>query len=197
MKTTILAALIAVLATPTLAEIQIRNAYARSGMPGSSSGAAFMTIVNTGPGNDRLIGVATEAARKIELHANIVVDGIAQMRPLEDGIALPAGTLTQLMRGGDHVMLMGLVVPLVQDETIRITLIFEEAGEMLVDIPVDYLAIDPVGSNGALVAPVDTEADPDAVEGETGDETPIEEAAPEVAEDEPAVVREVPPPEND
>jgi copper(I)-binding protein len=165
LKRILLAAFIAVFATPTLAEIQIRNGYARSGMPGASSGAAFMTLVNTGPFDDRLIGVTTEAARKIELHSNVVVDGIAQMRPITEGIFLPTGALTVLARGGDHIMLMGLVTPLVQDQFVRITLIFEQAGEMTIDVPVDYLAIDPIGSNGALVEPEpEPEVEPEVVD---------------------------------
>jgi len=159
MKSFILAALIAAVATPSLAEIQIRNAYARSGMPGASSGGAYMTIVNTGPMADRLIGVATEEARKIQLHSNILVDGVAQMREITSGITLEPGTLTVLMRGGNHLMLMGLVTPLLQDDTIRITLIFEQAGEILIEIPVDYLAIDPLGSNGAVI---ETQAEAEA-----------------------------------
>lgn len=167
MKKLLLTAIAALMATQAYAEIDVRNAYARSGIPGATTGAAFMTLVNTGFSDDRLIDIITDVARKAEIHTTVMVDGIAQMRELDDGIALPAGGQHVLMRGGDHIMLMGLVEPLVQDGTIRITLVFEQAGELLIEIPVDYLATDPIGSNGALITP-----DPmPEVEGDTPETT--------------------------
>ena len=42
-----------------------------------------------------------------------------------------------MKRGGDHVMLMGLNDGLDAGETVKITLTFEKAGEIVVDVPVD------------------------------------------------------------
>ncbi|MEO1154600.1 MAG: copper chaperone PCu(A)C, partial [Pseudomonadota bacterium] len=38
---------------------------------------------------------------------------------------------------GDHVMFMGLTGPFVDGETVEVTLTFEQAGDITVDIPVD------------------------------------------------------------
>ena len=51
-------------------------------------------------------------------------------------IDLPAGTAVELKPGGYHVMLIGLVNPLEIGQTIQITLIFENAGEITIDVPV-------------------------------------------------------------
>jgi copper(I)-binding protein len=60
-----------------------------------------------------------------------------QMTEIEGGIALAAGETHMMQRGGDHVMLMGLNGPLVQGETVEVTLVFENAGEIVIEIPVD------------------------------------------------------------
>ena len=60
-----------------------------------------------------------------------------KMREVEDGIAVPANGMHALKRGGDHVMFMGLDGALPEGETISVTLTFENAGEITLDIPVD------------------------------------------------------------
>ena len=80
----------------------------------------------------------TDAAQRAELHTHKETgDGILQMRAVEGGIALPAGATHPMVRGGDHVMLMGLTGSLTQGDEIKITLVFEKAGEVKVTIPVD------------------------------------------------------------
>lgn len=118
-------------------DIQIEHPYARAASPIAKSGAAFMQITNTGAVDDTLIAASTEIAMRPELHTHIMEDGIAKMREVEGGIPVPAGGMTMLKRGGYHVMLMGLTQPLVHGETVTITLVFEHAGEMVIEIPVD------------------------------------------------------------
>jgi len=119
------------------ADITVENAYARSAVPTSKTGAAFMQIVNHG-GDDRLIGVSSPAAEIVQLHAHIETgDGVMQMMHVEGGFDLPADGTLSLARGGKHVMMMGLTAPLVQDQSVPVTLTFEKAGDMTVDIAVD------------------------------------------------------------
>ncbi len=126
------------LALPAAAEIKVQDAYARAAMPTAPTGAAFMVLENTGAQDDRLIGVASDAADRVELHTHIEAEnGVMQMRKVEDGFVIPAGGSHTLARGGDHVMLMGLTRPLEQGETVMLTLTFEGAGEQVVEVPVD------------------------------------------------------------
>jgi copper(I)-binding protein len=116
----------------------VQDAYARAASPAAKAGAAFMMLMNTSDQDDRLIGVQSDAAKRVELHTHIDKgDGIMQMTEIEGGIALPAGEMHMMQRGGDHVMLMGLNGPLVQGESIEVTLIFEHAGEVVIEIEVD------------------------------------------------------------
>ncbi|WP_428928309.1 copper chaperone PCu(A)C [Marinibacterium sp. SX1] len=127
------------LAVPALAgEISVSDAYARASSPVAKSGAAFMTLRNAGDTDDRLVGVSSEAAAKVELHTHKDDgNGVMQMLHVEEGFVVPAGGMHMLERGGDHVMLMGLTGPMTQGDTVTLTLTFEHAGDMVVDVPVD------------------------------------------------------------
>ncbi len=61
--------------------------------------------------------------------------GEMTMREVEF-VELPAGMAVQLKPGGYHIMLMDLVAPLELGTTITITLVFENAGEITVEVPV-------------------------------------------------------------
>jgi len=49
---------------------------------------------------------------------------------------LPAGAMLDMAPGGMHVMLMDLVRPLKQGDTVELTLTFEKAGAVTVTVPV-------------------------------------------------------------
>ena len=117
------------------AAITIKDAYARSG---AKSGAAFFTIMNSGDQDMRLVGAASDGAKRVELHSHKEDDnGVMKMREIEGGIVIPAGEMHRLKRGGDHVMFMGLEAPFEQGGTVSVTLKFEHGDEMTLDIPVD------------------------------------------------------------
>ncbi|MGC9370763.1 MAG: copper chaperone PCu(A)C [Paracoccaceae bacterium] len=119
-------------------DIMIEDAYARASTGMSKSGAAFMIIKNMGDSDDRLVSAASDVAMRVELHTHISdANGVMKMVEVEEGFAIPAGGEHALQRGGDHVMFMGLNRPLEQGDTVTVTLTFEKAGEMTVDIPVD------------------------------------------------------------
>lgn len=147
LSATLLATLIALPAAA--ADIMVMDPYARAASPSAKAGAAFMTLHNTGDTDDRLIAAQTDAAQRVELHTHIETgDGVMQMTEIEGGIPLPAGEMHKMVRGGDHVMLMGLNGPLEQGKDITVTLVFEEAGEVVVTIPVDNERKPQAGAHG-------------------------------------------------
>ena len=126
------------LAGPALAEttIQVQDPYARSA--NQMSGAAFMVLMNAGDQDDRLVSAASEIAERVELHTHVEdASGVMQMMEVEEGFVIPAGGMHALERGGDHVMFMGLKQPLAQGDTVSVTLSFEKAGDITVEMPVD------------------------------------------------------------
>ncbi|MEM6374295.1 MAG: copper chaperone PCu(A)C [Pseudomonadota bacterium] len=139
-KTSILALVAATfVALPAAADsIMVMDPYARAAGPTAKAGAAFMILHNIGDKDDRLIAARTDVAKRVELHTHVETgDGIMQMREVEKGFRVAAGQKVILQRGGEHVMLMGLTGPLEQGAQIEVTLVFEQAGEMVVAIPVD------------------------------------------------------------
>ncbi len=132
---TVLAVLIA--GPVSAAEIMVMDAYARIGRPGAPTGAVFMMLHNMGAEEDRLIGAKSSIARAAQIHSTEVKDDIVSMRHIEDGVQLDAGAAHEFARGGDHIMLMGLTEKLNDGDTVPLTLIFENAGEVTVDVTID------------------------------------------------------------
>jgi periplasmic copper chaperone A len=61
---------------------------------------------------------------------------VMKMRPMSDGIVIPAGETVSLEPGGLHVMFMGLSSPFIEGETVTVTLTFEKAGSVDVELAV-------------------------------------------------------------
>ena len=152
-KTTLLAAVAATaLALPAAAEmakIMVDDAYARASTPMAKSGAAFMGLMNHSGEDDRLIAASSDVARKVELHTHIEdANGVMKMTHVEEGFEIPAGEMVMLERGGKHVMFMGLTEPFEQGKMIDVTLTFEKAGDVVVQIPVDLDRKPGAGAHG-------------------------------------------------
>jgi len=119
-----------------MSTIMVNDAYARAS--NKMAGAAFMAVMNSAAEDDRLIGVSSEIAKRTELHTHMESgDGVMKMMHVEEGFVIPAGEIYMLQRGGDHVMFMGLTQELKQGDMISLTLTFEKAGEVIVEVPVD------------------------------------------------------------
>lgn len=138
LKTTLLAGAAAFgFVLPAFAEITIEDAYARSASPMAKTGAAFMLIHNSGEA-DRLVAAASDAAARTELHTHLDDgNGVMRMVHVEEGFELPTDGMITMQRGGKHVMLMGLNGPMEHGATVAVTLTFEKAGDIVVEVPVD------------------------------------------------------------
>ena len=125
-------------AGPLFAEISVEGAYARAAGPAARAGAVFMVIRNDGEVEDRLISVLSDAAVRVELHTHAERDdGVMRMAEVEEGFTVPAEGSHALVRGGDHLMFMGLTGPWRQGDMIPVTLVFERAGQIALEIEVD------------------------------------------------------------
>ena len=138
MKHVLLAALLLLASCnkPGSPDIQVSDAWARETVAGQTATAAYMTLENRGAGDDRLIAVSATAPAAAMLHASDSSGGIARMRPMEAGLAIPAGATVELKPGGSHVMVTGLGGPLRAGDTLKLTLRFEKSGERPVDVRV-------------------------------------------------------------
>jgi copper(I)-binding protein len=110
--------------------------------PGWAGG--FFTLTNKGTEPDRLVAASSPAAEKIEIYAIKVLGGDVGMRPRADGLAAPAGVTLTLQPRGYHLLLIDLKTPLVPGAHLAVTLIFEKAGNIDVELLVE--APGPVGT---------------------------------------------------
>lgn len=137
MKTTIIAALAALMPVGAMAHdgVGVSDAYARSANP--VTGAAFMVLSNHRDVDCSLVGVASDVAERVELHTNREVDGVMKMIRIEEPIEIAPYASHALQRGGDHVMFMGVKQPLKDGDMIPLTLDFGDCGTETVEVPVD------------------------------------------------------------
>lgn len=126
-------------------DITVTAPYLRISGAMAKSAAAFMTIENHGA-DDRLIGVKSDLAKRVELHTHLQdANGVMKMMHVEEGFAIAAGENHMLQRGGEHVMFLGLTSVPAEGDTIHLTLTFEKAGDVMVEVPVDSARADEAG----------------------------------------------------
>lgn len=116
--------------------IEIEHPWARATAPSAPNGAAYLVLNGTGGGSDRLVSAATPVADKAELHTHLMDNGVMKMRPV-DAIEVTPGSPTALQPGGLHIMLLGLKQPLVKGKAFPLTLTFEKAGPVTVQVDVE------------------------------------------------------------
>jgi copper(I)-binding protein len=83
--------------------------------------------------------VASPIAGQAELHQMQMENDMAKMWPL-DSVEIPAGGTVALAPHGAHIMLMGLKAPLELAQTFPLTLTFEKAGSITVEVTVESMA---------------------------------------------------------
>jgi len=117
-------------------DLVLDDAWARATRGGAKVGGGYITIENKGTTADKLMGGSSPAAGKVEVHEMAMDNGVMKMRPVKDGLPIPAGRSTELVPGGYHIMLMNLKAPLKKGDKIPVTLKFEKAGDVKVTFDV-------------------------------------------------------------
>lgn len=117
--------------------ITIERPWARASAPGQTVGGGFMTILHQGATEDRLVSATTPIAREVQIHTMNMDGGVMRMRPVEGGLAIPAGGRVVLQPGGLHLMFMELSAPLVAGSSFPVTLRFANAGDIKVEFNVE------------------------------------------------------------
>jgi copper(I)-binding protein len=91
----------------------------------------FMKIKNAGAA-DRLLRASTPVAAGVALHEAVAADA----KPVA-AILVGAGAEVELVRNGPHLLLSGLKKRLDAYDTFKLTLVFEKAGSMVVEVAVE------------------------------------------------------------
>ena len=117
------------------ADVVVTGAWARASPGNAATGAAYLTVTNRGAAVDRLVAAASPVAARAELHTMVMEGGMMRMHEVPS-IELAPGQTVTLAPGGLHVMLMGLAQPLEEGSMLALTLTFERAGAMTLEVPV-------------------------------------------------------------
>ena len=120
-----------------LGSLLIDHPWSRATPKGASVAGGYMKITNTGTTPDRLVGGATEVARRFEIHEMSMDGGVMKMRELANGLEIPAGKTVELKPGSYHVMLQNLSRQLTKGERVKASLTFEKAGKVEIEFAVE------------------------------------------------------------
>lgn len=140
-----LAVLLTAVALPSAAhdyrqgEVSIEHPWSRPTPPGITMGVGYMTIKNAGSSDIVLESLKTPRAARVSIHETLNQDGTMRMRPLKEGITIPAGGSVELKPLSYHLMLEQLSEPLKVGERIPLTLNFDGAPDMEVELSVDSM----------------------------------------------------------
>ncbi|OHX13514.1 copper chaperone PCu(A)C [Chromobacterium sphagni] len=119
-----------------LGAIHIGHPWSRAMPAASPTGGVYLSLQNQGKTEDRLLSASTPRAESAELHTHINDNGVMRMRKVEGGVALAPGQTVKFAPGSYHVMLMGLKQPLNKGDHFPLTLKFDKAGSVTVDVVV-------------------------------------------------------------
>ncbi len=144
-----LAAAAAVLASPAwaadykLGSLEISQPWTRATPPAAKAGGGFLTITNRGTVPDRLVAARSTVSGKVEIHEMKMDGNVMRMRELDKGLEIPPGATVELKPGGNHIMFMELKAPFAKDAKVPATLVFEKAGSIDVELPVQAMGAQP------------------------------------------------------
>jgi periplasmic copper chaperone A len=118
------------------AVIHIHDPMARPAPLAGGTGAVYFLLHNGGDAPVRLLGADTPAASAVEIHTTINDNGVLRMRQITGGITLDPDQSIHLTPGEMHLMLVDLAAPLVEGESVDVTLHFEGADDLIFAVPV-------------------------------------------------------------
>ncbi len=130
----LLAVLSGCVSTPA-SSLTVSNIRSNACKAGDDCGV-FMTIANAASAADVLVGAQSDVAAMAGLHTVVKDDqGGMKMTPVEN-IPVPASGSVELKPGSLHIMLMKLNRDLKTGDTFPLTLKYQKAGEMTVQVKV-------------------------------------------------------------
>jgi copper(I)-binding protein len=116
--------------------INIHDAMARPAPLAGGTGAVYFTLHNGSENSLKWIGADSPAASAVEIHTTINDNGVMRMRQITDGVEIAPDEMIELTPGAMHLMLVDLVAPLAEGDTVAVTLHFEGADDFTFDAPV-------------------------------------------------------------
>ncbi len=123
-----------------IGDMAIEHPWARATAPAAQMGVVYFSIKNSAAKDDTLldIAVANTIAKRASLHEmSMDAKGLMHMAEIKAGLPVAAKAEVKFSPGGYHVMLEGLVKPLVAKQEFGMTLHFANAGAVSVIVRVE------------------------------------------------------------
>ena len=118
----------------TVSQVNADQPWCRPTPQGRDVTACYLTL--TASTGDRVISVLSPRASQAQLHSVSMENGMMTMQEMPDGLDLPAGQAIALEPGGDHIMLLGVTVPLAEGDRVPLALTFQSGAQIALEAPV-------------------------------------------------------------
>lgn len=116
-------------------ELHIEHPWSREMPPVAPTAAVYFVVHNRGSQADRLLAAQTPVAGKAEFHEHLHADGLMKMQQVQ-AVDIPPGGEVRFAPMAYHVMLFDLKRQLQDGERFPLTLSFEKAGAVEVEVAV-------------------------------------------------------------
>ena len=116
-------------------QVTVQDPYVRLAPPNAPATGAFMVIRNAGDKDVKVVKADNPVSRVTELHTHLNEGGVMKMRPVP-AIDVKAKGEAVLKPGGLHVMLIDLKAPMMEGDTVPLTLTFDDGSTKKVDAKV-------------------------------------------------------------
>ncbi len=121
-------------------QLEIEDAWIKETPPNHQVTGGYFKIENDGDTADVLIGVASDFAMKSEIHEMKMEGDVMKMRPLENGLIIPADGKVYLKPGGYHLMFMKLKQQMTPMDVHQVTLTFKNSGSITIPMTVHKMS---------------------------------------------------------
>ena len=118
---------------PSAQDLRVTDAWVRAVPPVAPMTAGYLRIENDGAA-DALVGAASEAAARVELHETVHDGDRVRMVP-RDALEIPAGGALVLAPEGAHLMFHGYAPP--TDGVVEVELRFRSGATLDVTLPIE------------------------------------------------------------
>jgi copper(I)-binding protein len=116
-------------------ELSVENIWSRPANQGGV-GAVYFVIDNPTSQPDALFGASSDIAESVEMHMSMMQEDSTMSMAHQDAVPIPANSTVEFEPGGLHIMLVNLSRDLNSGDQFKITLNFQNAGDMILDAEV-------------------------------------------------------------
>ena len=121
-------------------QLEIDGAWIKETPPNHPVTGGYLKVENDGNTADVLISVSADFAMKSEIHEMKMEGDVMKMRPLENGLVIPADGEVHLKSGGYHLMFMKLNQQMIPIDVHQVTLTFKNSGSITIPMNVHKMS---------------------------------------------------------